>query len=125
MSRESRVTVDIDGYHSDWKLRAVRAWNALRRHADEVGVRVSSSGEGVHIIGWFDNRLSQDQKMRLRRHLSDDSNRIWMDRQRQRYGHVQQVLWSSKSESGSADGDFETVWDALDHIEVTTPTPDL
>lgn len=119
MTRESRVTIDIDPYDPRWRFRALRAAYELQSAADEVEVRISSSGKGIHIIGWFDERLDDDAKFRMRRHLTDDPNRIQMDKSRERHGHVKQVLWSWKSGKGSADGDFERIEDVLDHLSKT------
>jgi hypothetical protein len=121
MSYQSRVTVDIDSHHLDWRLRAVRAYYELARTADEVDIRISSSGEGLHLIGWFSSRLAAEGKTRLRRHLADDSNRVRLDELRGGVGHTTNVCWTSKyvdSDPQHADGDFADVWDALDHIEV-------
>lgn len=117
----SRVTLDFDAYAPRWRFKALRAWYTLQRLAADVEVRVSSSGEGIHMIGWFDEELSEERKMELRMHLGDDPDRIRLDEQRGEWGHVTQVLWSSKG-SGESDADFERVQDALDYIEVTGPS---
>lgn len=119
MSRHSRVTIDIDVKTTRWSQNALRAYYGLKRWADEVAVRVSSSGSGLHIIGWFDTTLSDDQKLRLRRSLGDDHKRIELDLMRQGAGHTTNVLWTSKGGSGSADTDFESIEDAINYIEMT------
>jgi hypothetical protein len=119
MSHESRVTVDIDDHGPNWQLRAVRAYHGLVRAADSVETRVSSSGSGIHLIGWFDERLSADEKERLRRTLGDDSKRLELDEMRARHGHATNVLWTEKNGTDGVDTDFDNVYDALDHIRVT------
>ena len=117
---ESRVTIDIDDHGRNWKLDAVRAYYGLKRAADSVEVRVSSSGSGIHLVGWFDERLSDDAKDRLRRTLGDDAKRVDLDEMRSRHGHATNVLWTSKAGSDGVDTDFDGIHDALDHITITT-----
>lgn len=114
----TRISVDIDPYESGWKLRAVRAERTLEHMGADVDVRVSSSGGGLHIIGWLDDDLDHDEKLKIRAHLGDDENRIYMDEQRARVGHMTNVLWTSKGHKGEADDSFENVHDALRHIEM-------
>lgn len=127
MAYQSRVTVDVDSYLPDWRFVAVRAYHNLKRVADEVEVRISSSGKGLHIIGWFEDGLSDDGKDRLRRHLGDDSNRSrldWGDSPEEAPRVTTDVCWTTKyvdSDPQHADMDFEDVWDALDHVRVTEP----
>ena len=118
-ARASRVTVDIDDKGSTWELRAIRAYHGLLRAAAEVEVRVSSSGSGIHLIGWFDERLSSDAQDTLRRTLGDDSKRLELDEMRSRHGHATNVLWTEKYVTDGVDTDFDNVYDALDHIEIT------
>lgn len=116
MSYASRVTIDIDGYVDSFEMVAVRAYHNLDRIADEVEVRVSQSGEGIHLVGWFAERLDDDQKFTIRRNLGDDANRIKLDEMRGAVGHTTNVLWDD-------DGDFSDIYDALDHIGKTTTDP--
>lgn len=111
---ESRVTVDIDP-KGGWTIRALRAYYALERAATQVDVRISSSGNGIHIIGWFTERLSDEQKERMRRNLGDDHNRVHLDTVRNRVGHMTQVLWTGKGDTRDAvDEDFDDIHDAID-----------
>lgn len=118
-AHESRVTVDIDDHGPNWQLKAIRAYHGLLRRAHSVEVRVSSSGSGIHLIGWFDERLSDTAKDTLRRTLGDDSKRLELDEMRSRHGHATNVLWTEKYGTDGVDTDFDNVYDALDHIEIT------
>jgi len=118
MSHQSRVTIDIDVKTTRWSQNALQAYYGLARHADEVVCRVSSSGAGLHIIGWFDNRLDDEAKLRLRRNLCDDKKRIELDLMRQGEGHTTNVLWTDKSGSGTADT-FPHIDDAIAYIQST------
>lgn len=119
MAAESRLTVDIDDHGVDWMLDAVRAYYGLVRVADEVEVRISSSGSGIHLVGWFDDRLDSETKDTLRRTLGDDAKRIELDEMRSRQGHATNVLWTSKAGSDGVDDDFDDIHDALAHISMT------
>lgn len=119
-STESRVTVDIDDDAHDWQLRAIRAYHGLVRAAEKVEVRISSSGSGIHLVGWFDERLEDDAAEKLRRNLGDDAKRLELDAMRSRVGHATNVLWTEKAGSDGVDTDFEDIYDALDHIEITS-----
>lgn len=118
-AHESRVTVDIDDKVRAWEIDAIRAYHGLLRAADEVEVRISSSGGGIHLIGWFDEALSKDEQERLRRTLGDDPKRLELDDMRSRHGHAVNVLWTQKNGTEGVDTDFDNVYDALDHIKLT------
>lgn len=114
----SRVTIDIDSHHAGWQLRAIQTYhNLFAVGAHTVDVRISSSGQGIHLFGWFGHRLSSETKQRLREQLGDDPNRIHMDEIRGAVGHTTQVSWTDKgTREGTADDDFATIYDALDYI---------
>lgn len=112
--------MDVDA-HGDWELRAIRAWYALERCCEKTDVRISSSGRGLHLIGWTTDDLDLDDRLRIRRWLADDQNRVRMDAERGGIGHTTDVLWSAKSGSGEADEDYTDLWDALDHITASEP----
>jgi hypothetical protein len=120
VSYPSRVTLDIDGHIPNFELRAIRAWHALERVAAETSVSISASGTGLHLQGWFSERLSASEKERIRRNLGDDPNRIELDRVRGEVGHTTNVLWTQK-DGQEPDDDFETVYDALDAINRAQP----
>lgn len=121
-----RVTLDLDP-KPGFRLRAIRAWHYLKREAEHVEVHVSSSGEGLHLIGWFEGPLSEVEKIHIREHLGDDPNRLKMDIQRLKRGHPIQTLWDEKTgrdgERRRKDRDFQDVYAALDHIAATTSDP--
>jgi hypothetical protein len=103
VTRVDRVTVDVDGTFPDYEQRALTAYYNLRASgADTVEVRVSSSQDGVHLIAWYDERLGQDVRMRIRESVADDYNRVRMDYERGRHGHTTGVCWREKS---SRDGE--------------------
>lgn len=121
MAWGSRVTVDIDP-KGNWQLRAVRAYHNLAYVADEVEVSVSSSWSGIHLVGWFDELLADDEIERMRRSLADDGNRVWMDEVRGEVDHPTQVLWTAKGRrDNDAQEGFQSVYDALEFIEHQQP----
>lgn len=113
MSYASRVTIDLDA-GQNLRLRVLRAYYGLARLADSVDVRVSSSGKGVHLIGWFENRLTDETQQRLRESLCDDPNRIALDEMRRGVGHTTGVLWDPAHEC-------ESVHEALALVDTATP----
>ncbi len=116
-----RVTIDLDGYADRFRFKAIRAYHALQRRAERVEVSISSSGEGLHLVAWFDRSLSFAEKLNIRRELGDDGKRIQIDRERARHGVYTGVLWSRKSSNpgGRKDRDFADVYAALDHMDAT------
>lgn len=124
MTIKSRVGFDIDGDEAGWRLRARRAYHALSRDAAEVEVRISSSGEGLHLIGYFEQSLSDAQKDRYARTYGDDPTRTDLDVERRRHGHTTNVHWTTKGagtpNERHADLDFEHVDDAIAHIDAAT-----
>lgn len=117
----SRITIDIDSHVRTPRLRVLRAVSGLRQAgADDVEVAVSSSGEGFHIVGYFEQHVPTEQQLRIRENLNDDPNRIQMDRQRAERGLPINTMWGKK---GSNEGEryvFETPEDALAHVEATS-----
>lgn len=119
-----RVTVDIDSYHPQFQLRAIRAvYNARDAGAVQVDVRVSSSGRGIHLVMWFDRMLPQAEKMRLREAWGDDPHRRDMDTVRGDCDHTTNVLWRKKGEN-TAEVHFEDIWHALETIEKRSRPPE-
>lgn len=117
----SRVTLDIDGKHRDFESLACRAYYSLRHIADDIEVRVSSSGTGLHIVGWFEDALDDETKDTLRRTYGDDIERIELDYVRASVGHRTQVLWSRK-DGQTVDDDVEDIHHALDRVRAYTTT---
>jgi hypothetical protein len=117
---QSRVTFDIDGYIPNFELTAQRAYYGLARYADDVEVRISSGGEGIHLVGWFEDRLTDTQKRKLRRTLGDDAKREELDIRRWQYGQTHDVLWTEKH-GNHADDDFDHIEDALAAIRMSEP----
>lgn len=118
--KQSRVTIDLDAYVPQMELKAIRAYHTLEREADDVEVRISSGGEGIHIIGWFSERLSEGAQKTLRRMLNDDTNRTRLDTLEgwHRERAVSNVLWTEKG-GDTPDMDFDSIYTALDHISAT------
>lgn len=109
-----RVTVDVDGKFHDYERRALSAYyNLEAMGAVDIEVRVSSSHEGIHLIAWFDHRLGQDARMRMREALADDRNRVWMDHERGSHGHTTGVCWREKSTRDHEAFEAESIEDAL------------
>lgn len=126
-----RVTVDIDGYVRGFELLAIRSYYNLKREADEIEVRISSGGSGIHLVGYFNEELPFSRRIQYRRMLGDDQNRIKIDIERFKHGVYTGVLWSEKdvahpdgsTERGTAQRDFGDIHDALDHIRMTRTDP--
>ena len=131
-----RVTVDIDGYAPAFETRATRAYYNLKDLAADVEVHISSSGEGVHLVGWFEREIPLAEQLELRRTLLDDPNRIQIDIERAKNGVYTGVLWSEKhsntgptresekaTESGRKDRSFRDIHDALRHMKQTNSDP--
>jgi len=114
---ESRVSLDLDQPDAR-PIQAIRAYHALDRAAERVDVRISASGAGLHLVGFFAERLTDDQKERLRRDLGDDVKRIELDTLRQRHGQMGNVLWTEKN-GQPIDTDYGDIYAALDHISLS------
>jgi hypothetical protein len=115
----SRVTVDLDGDKYDvdrFEQVAVRAYHNLEAAADAVEVAVSSSGEGLHLIGWFREDLHFSDEVKIRRTHHDDPRRVDMDCQRWLEGLYTDVLFSSKHGRDATQTRYATIWDALETI---------
>jgi len=127
-----RVTVDVDGYVGGFELTAIRAYYNLARIAEHVEVHISSSGEGVHLVGWLSERCDFPSRLKLRRQLCDDTNRIQFDLERFMNGVYTDVLWTQKDRQHSPenspedrpgkDRSFDDIHRALDHIRMSTTT---
>lgn len=113
---ESRVTLDLDSVDES-PIQAIRAYHALQRAAEEVEVRISSGGRGLHLIGYFTERLDETAKERLRRSLGDDAKRLELDNLRGSAA-TSQVLWTEK-DGRTVDTDFGDVYAALDYVQMT------
>lgn len=117
---EGRVTLDFDGYADRMRLQAIGAYHQLDRLADEVEVAISSGGGGLHMVGWFEDHLTFGDRIKIRRALGDDTNRIEIDIERAVNGIYTGVLWSEKRDGGDETGykqrGFADVYDALDAL---------
>lgn len=122
MSYQTRLTLDYDGYHPRMRFDAIRAYHALVQAADEVEVRLSTSDEGIHLVGFFEERMTIRQQIRFRRHYSDDWNRVRLDDQRIARGHTGNVLWSEKDANDGSPTLMADIYDALDHLDRTGKT---
>lgn len=119
----SRVTIDIDSHVPATRVRVLRAVYGLRdAGAAEVDIAVSSSGEGYHIVGWFDEYLDPEAKRTLRKDLNDDGNRERMDEQRGPRGLPENTMWTEKDGNEGERQTFTTVEDALRHVARTSRT---
>lgn len=121
---ESRVTVDLDpdschnrsGTRREFHLLATRCYYNLSRIADDTEVRISSGGEGIHLVGWFESALADETEAVIRSWLCDDVARIELDAMRSEMGHTTDVLWTKKN-GRTPERDFGDIHAALDHIE--------
>lgn len=109
-----RVTIDVDGKFYDYERRAVAAYYNLRATGTvDIEVRVSSSHRGIHLIAWYDHRLGQDARMRIRETVVDDRNRVRMDHERGSHGHTTGVCWREKSSRDHEAFEVESIEAAL------------
>lgn len=124
----ARVTVDVDAKHhsrAEFRMRAVRTWHNLKREAEHVEVHVSSSGQGLHFVAWYDQRLQFHEEIAIRRGAGDDPRRVWMDCQRWLQGLYTGVLFEEKDQRPqSKERGFRDVYDALDYIDAQRPDYD-
>lgn len=120
-----RITVDLDYYEPNFRLKALRAYHALRRMdvVDDVVVHISTSGRGLHIEGHLSEILTDDQRERLRRHLGDDSTRTDLDHARGAAGHATDIYWAEKEGNEGGRERVPDIWSALNRLE-TTRAPD-
>lgn len=113
-----RITIDLDA-GDDLEIRAVRCWYNLLSVADGIDVHVSSSGEGLHFVGYFEDTLEKDDKLDLRRALGDDARRVDMEAQRHAAGLPTNVTFDQKGSEGGTqvkERRFTDIYDALTFI---------
>lgn len=119
----STISVDIDAYKRNVRLRVLRAESGLEQAgAYETLVAVSSSGEGFHVVGYFDEHVPQEAQFRIRENLNDDPNRLRMDRQRAERGLPIGTMWTHKGGNEGVRAEYDTAGAALQHVEVTART---
>lgn len=120
----SRITIDIDSYHRDVRMRVLRAYHGLQNlGATDVKVAVSSSGKGFHVVGYFDRHIPTEEKFNIRENLNDDPNRLKMDRERAERGLPTQTMWSKKEGNDGERYVYDTAEEALQHVEATSRSP--
>lgn len=113
-----RITVDLDD-KGDLETTAVKSWYYLQRVADAVDCHVSSSGRGLHLIGYLKQPMAFAEKIKHRRAAGDDPRRVDMEIQRWHAGLTVDVVFSDKDGVDgveSKDKRFRDVWDALDYV---------
>lgn len=87
------VTIDLD---RPSRLDIIRVWYNLRHtHPRILKGRISSSGEGVHIVAAMSSPIEEQEALAIRRALGDDPNRIIFDEQRPE-SKPSQILFDSK-----------------------------
>lgn len=122
-SPATRITVDIDSHVPNPRLRLLRAVHGLEQvGAYYTEVATSSSGTGFHVVGHFDDRISVQDQLSIRRNLNDDPNRIKMDRQRAKRGLPIDTNWTSKDGNDGTRTVYDTVDDAIDAADAATRT---
>jgi DNA primase len=119
---DSRITVDLDDKGHDFELAAIKAYQYLLDVADAVDIHVSSSGEGLHLIAYFERPVPFHQQIAHRRAAGDDTRRIAMEIQRWHAGLDVDVLFQQKDVTDEYDSlqvkerHFRSLDDALEHI---------
>jgi hypothetical protein len=115
-----RLTVDLDD-HGRLEQRAIRAWYYLLDVCDGLDVHVSSSGEGLHLVGYLKEEMPFHEKVRHRRAAGDDPRRVDMEIQRWHAGLEVGVVFQCKDSEGesqvSKERRYRDVYDALDAIQ--------
>lgn len=86
------ITLDIDTLDKQVIIFALKKI-ASYGYENDITVRRSSSGKGVHIIAWSNTGLTKKELLALRYISGDDPIRIWLDSQADRVG---QVLFTNK-----------------------------
>lgn len=116
-----RLTIDIDYYISNVRLKAIRAYNELQRMdiVSNVDVYVSSSGRGLHLDAHLTDRLTDDERHTLRRFLNDDDKRVNLDIERGAVGHATDIFWTEKKGNEGERQEMTDIWAALDYLEQT------
>lgn len=119
--RQGRITVDLDAKEysaTQFRFKATQIWHNLEGITVDLEVHVSSSGKGLHFVGWFDEKLPFHEEVALRRQHGDDPRRVDMDVKRWLNGLYTGVLFEEKSNRAHGkERRFKDVYDALDHID--------
>lgn len=89
-----RITVDLD---NPSRFEIVRSWYRISDRSEKVKGRVSSSGEGIHLIG-EGAEVQSELALKERMVCLDDPSRIEMDQKRP--WRPSQVLFDSKTIGG-------------------------
>jgi hypothetical protein len=120
-----RITLDVDYYETNFRLKALRAWHALHNldEVEDVVVHISTSGRGLHIQGHLSKRLPDETRTTLRREFGDDLTRTRLDESRGSVGHATDIYWAEKSGNDGEREEMPDVWAALDRLE-STRAPD-
>lgn len=120
-----KLTIDIDHYERNARLRALRAWYALHRLdvVDEVVVAVSSGGKGIHIEGRLSEILEAEERKKIRMNLCDDAKRAHLDGERGDVGHMTDIFWTEKDGNDGERERVEDIWAAFDRIERAPRNP--
>ena len=114
-----RTSADIDAHRGHLRMRVLRAANALEEMgAIEVDVAVSSSGEGFHVVGYFDRALTNEERFSWRAAWGDPK-RVHADEQRLAAGHRIDTNWREKGENDGERQVFDTPEEALQYVEQT------
>lgn len=123
MQYASRITIDIDSYVSNPRLRVQRAYHGLHNAgAADVEVAISSSEAGYHVVGYFEQPVSLVDQFAIRENLNDDPNRLKMDRQRAARGLPINTTWSHKAGNEGERTVYTGLEEALRHMERTRQT---
>lgn len=88
------ATIDLD---RPTRLDIIRVWYNLRHTRPRVlKGRISSSGEGVHIVAALSSPVNEEELLSIRRALGDDPRRILYDETRPE-AKPSQILFDTKN----------------------------
>lgn len=115
---QTRIPIDLDGdKHANFRFEATRVYRNLQRIADDVRAHVSSGQGGLHLMAWFEDALSFEEQIAIRREHGDDPRRVNMDIQRWNEGTFHGICFQQKSSRNTVkERRFSDVADALDYI---------
>jgi hypothetical protein len=112
-SGQYRVTLDLD---DATPLDAARGYYGLKdAGADDVEIRVSSSGDGFHVRAWFSGPRDPDVVEDLRFQYGDHAKRVLLDRTHD--VKPPQMLFTYKESNAGAAGPWRSdPWRAVDDM---------
>jgi len=90
----ARITIDVDAENRDEAtVKMLIRYFTIKNVFPNTKVRVDLTRKGYHIIA-YDVPISQDEVLKWREALGDDSIRIMLDENREPVGS--NIMWSEK-----------------------------